>query len=185
MTGWLRDPTGRFELRYWDGNRWTEHVARGGLQGADPLADAPPMPTAARSPEDLAAAQHDRMRRSSRRWLVVIVGASALMAGLLVAGIVVGDAGPWSGEGGALAERACGKATLAIEDLAAGTRSGASTGAALEDAADDARAAASLNGKWSPLARTIIDARAEVLTASIGRDTRRLVTDCGLDRSGR
>jgi hypothetical protein len=34
--GWYHDPSGRFELRYWDGNQWTEHVARGGQQFTDP-----------------------------------------------------------------------------------------------------------------------------------------------------
>lgn len=34
---WHHDPTGRFELRYWDGARWTEHVSRGGSAGIDPM----------------------------------------------------------------------------------------------------------------------------------------------------
>ena len=34
--GWYPDPSGRFEMRYWDGNGWTEHVARGGQQFTDP-----------------------------------------------------------------------------------------------------------------------------------------------------
>ena len=34
--GWYPDPSGRFELRYWDGTQWTEHVARGGQQYTDP-----------------------------------------------------------------------------------------------------------------------------------------------------
>jgi Protein of unknown function (DUF2510) len=34
--GWYADPSGRFELRYWDGAAWTEHVARGGQQFTDP-----------------------------------------------------------------------------------------------------------------------------------------------------
>jgi len=34
--GWYADPSGRFELRYWDGGQWTEHVARGGQQFTDP-----------------------------------------------------------------------------------------------------------------------------------------------------
>lgn len=33
---WYADPSGRYELRYWDGNEWTEHVARGGQQFIDP-----------------------------------------------------------------------------------------------------------------------------------------------------
>lgn len=34
--GWYADPAGRYELRYWDGTAWTEHVSRGGQQATDP-----------------------------------------------------------------------------------------------------------------------------------------------------
>jgi hypothetical protein len=34
--GWYADPPGRFELRYWDGGTWTEHVSRAGQQYTDP-----------------------------------------------------------------------------------------------------------------------------------------------------
>ncbi|MCX6540542.1 MAG: DUF2510 domain-containing protein [Actinobacteria bacterium] len=34
--GWYADPAGRFELRYWDANQWTEHVSRAGQQFTDP-----------------------------------------------------------------------------------------------------------------------------------------------------
>jgi hypothetical protein len=34
--GWYADPAGRFELRYWDGAAWTEHVSRAGQQYTDP-----------------------------------------------------------------------------------------------------------------------------------------------------
>ena len=34
---WHPDPLGRHEHRYWDGTRWTEHVANGGQSGTDPL----------------------------------------------------------------------------------------------------------------------------------------------------
>ena len=33
--GWYADPAGRFELRYWDGGTWTEHVSRAGQQFTD------------------------------------------------------------------------------------------------------------------------------------------------------
>lgn len=34
---WHKDPSGRFELRYWNGTAWTEHVATGGKQSVDPI----------------------------------------------------------------------------------------------------------------------------------------------------
>ena len=33
---WYKDPSGRFELRYWNGSAWTEHVATNGVQSIDP-----------------------------------------------------------------------------------------------------------------------------------------------------
>jgi hypothetical protein len=33
---WYKDPSGRFELRYWNGSAWTEHVSTGGTQSIDP-----------------------------------------------------------------------------------------------------------------------------------------------------
>ena len=32
---WYPDPFGRFELRYYDGAQWTEHVSNGGTQQVD------------------------------------------------------------------------------------------------------------------------------------------------------
>jgi hypothetical protein len=34
---WAADPTGRHELRYWDGVQWTEHVSTAGSQSTDGL----------------------------------------------------------------------------------------------------------------------------------------------------
>ena len=33
---WYKDPSGRFEMRYWNGTAWTEHVATAGKQSIDP-----------------------------------------------------------------------------------------------------------------------------------------------------
>ncbi len=33
---WYKDPSGRFEYRYWDGQKWTEHVSRSGTVHKDP-----------------------------------------------------------------------------------------------------------------------------------------------------
>ena len=37
--GWLPDPTGRFESRYWDGTKWTQAVMRGEQVDTDPEAE--------------------------------------------------------------------------------------------------------------------------------------------------
>jgi hypothetical protein len=39
--GWAPDPSGRHQLRYWDGATWTDHVSDGGVAGTDPVG-APP-----------------------------------------------------------------------------------------------------------------------------------------------
>jgi hypothetical protein len=35
--GWYPDVYKRFELRYWDGSAWTDHVATNGVQSVDPV----------------------------------------------------------------------------------------------------------------------------------------------------
>lgn len=42
--GWLADPSGRYQLRYWDGLAWTEHVSTNGAQAVDPLTAPLPAP---------------------------------------------------------------------------------------------------------------------------------------------
>lgn len=32
---WAKDPSGRFEQRFWDGLRWTDHVSSGGKPDRD------------------------------------------------------------------------------------------------------------------------------------------------------
>jgi hypothetical protein len=34
--GWLVDPSGRYDERYWSGSEWTEHVTKAGVPGIDP-----------------------------------------------------------------------------------------------------------------------------------------------------
>jgi hypothetical protein len=38
--GWLIDPSGRHEKRYWSGSEWTDHVTDGGVPGIDPPPDS-------------------------------------------------------------------------------------------------------------------------------------------------
>jgi hypothetical protein len=76
--GWYPDPSGRNEQRYFDGERWTEHVANAGATGVDPI-DAP-------GPA-LAATDAGPAGGSGRKpWLWVV---GALVAVAVVAGLVV------------------------------------------------------------------------------------------------
>ena len=50
---WYPDPSGRHEHRYWDGSRWTEHVASHGRQGTDFDSTSLPPPTVARPTEKI------------------------------------------------------------------------------------------------------------------------------------
>lgn len=33
---WYKDPSGRYEYRYWDGDKWTDDVSRAGVPSKDP-----------------------------------------------------------------------------------------------------------------------------------------------------
>jgi uncharacterized protein YxjI len=50
---WYPDPSGRHEHRYWDGSRWTEHVASHGRQSTDFDPTTMPPPTVARPTEKI------------------------------------------------------------------------------------------------------------------------------------
>jgi hypothetical protein len=56
--GWYPDPAGHFDHRYFDGQRWSAHVSRGGQATTDPAFDAPgqiPSHSATPRPEVAAA----------------------------------------------------------------------------------------------------------------------------------
>jgi uncharacterized protein YxjI len=52
--GWYPDPFGRHETRWWDGVRWTEHVASHGRQGVDQPIGGGHIPHVNRSSEKVA-----------------------------------------------------------------------------------------------------------------------------------
>ncbi|MEX0835750.1 MAG: DUF4190 domain-containing protein [Nitriliruptor sp.] len=53
---WHPDPSGNHEYRYWDGQRWTDHVADGGVAGTDPLPPAPGVPATSEDRDTQASA---------------------------------------------------------------------------------------------------------------------------------
>jgi len=50
---WYPDPSGRHELRYWDGEQWTEHASSHGRQTIDPDTTTKPIPTVNRPAEKI------------------------------------------------------------------------------------------------------------------------------------
>ena len=74
--GWYPDPTGRFEVRWFDG-RWTERVSTRGRPGTDPMAAPVLTPVSKAGPS------------STTRWLL-IGGAAALVA---VVAVIIGVSG--------------------------------------------------------------------------------------------
>jgi hypothetical protein len=88
--GWFDDPTGRYELRYWDGETWTDHVASG---GAVARSSVPIDPAAFAAPTQLARAPGRTAARGSRGawWLLVV--AVTLVALPVVVAIAVAMSG--------------------------------------------------------------------------------------------
>jgi hypothetical protein len=83
--GWFDDPTGRFELRYWDGEAWTDHVSSGGaLSRASIDADRESYGAPARPMR--VSASHSTRKAHLGRWLAV---AAVLLIAIPVIAVVV------------------------------------------------------------------------------------------------
>jgi hypothetical protein len=83
--GWFDDPTGRFELRYWDGEGWTDHVSSGGaLSRASIDADGESYGAPMRPMR--ASASHSTRTAHLGRWLA---GAAVLLVAIPVIAVAV------------------------------------------------------------------------------------------------
>ncbi len=78
ILGWYPDPEARFDLRFWDGSGWTEHVVRGGVSAVD----RPPETSGAWSPYLPVARIASAKRRRPRRIVVIVL---AIVAALVAA----------------------------------------------------------------------------------------------------
>jgi hypothetical protein len=90
---WQADPTGRFELRYWDGTAWTDHVSTKGVQQTDPVmgdpaatpaappAGGPMSPTPAAAPPAAVTVPRAKVVWPTRTKVVVLGGAVLLLVG--------------------------------------------------------------------------------------------------------
>jgi hypothetical protein len=93
--GWYRDPSGRHEHRWWDGNEWTPYVITLGLRsvdyGDDPLPATPAREAAAAAADAASAAEvavgstpTERWRWPLAVWCTVALGAVLLVVGALL-----------------------------------------------------------------------------------------------------
>lgn len=64
---WYPDPFGRHEVRYWDGGRWTQHVASRGCQEIDAPVSGPPVPLVSSSLVPAAGRASRHVQRDVRR----------------------------------------------------------------------------------------------------------------------
>lgn len=64
---WYPDPLGRHEHRYWDGDKWTEHVSSNGVQAVDPPTGAPKTVSGTDRPDRVQGQVADHARQSQKR----------------------------------------------------------------------------------------------------------------------
>lgn len=92
--GWLADPLGRHEIRYWDGWEWTGHVSDAGIPATDPVAAGCeadlPVPCRIAAAGDRLIPPVAAAGSSRRLWPWLVIAAAVL----LVAVIVTGTRGP-------------------------------------------------------------------------------------------
>ncbi len=82
--GWLPDPLGRYEYRYWNGTAWTDQVSTRGSHEADPLGLAPGEGPAPITPVGAAPQPVGRPQWSTQIRVVVFGGAALLVIGALL-----------------------------------------------------------------------------------------------------
>jgi uncharacterized RDD family membrane protein YckC len=95
-SGWHPDPSGQHELRYWDGQTWTDHVSDGGQQATEPI--PPPPPGGVPAPQYGGLAQpsyvggwdlSSRGKRFGAYFLDVLLAIITLFIGWLIWSIVI------------------------------------------------------------------------------------------------
>jgi Protein of unknown function (DUF2510)/LytR cell envelope-related transcriptional attenuator len=117
---WAADPSGRHAYRYWDGSRWTSHVADGAVAPArvpetteapgtpmvteaaervspsdvEPLDVVPEAPGSAETTDERPESGRRQRRQAARRrrafWLGALTGAGVVLVGVAIAVIPLG-----------------------------------------------------------------------------------------------
>lgn len=101
---WAPDPWGRYQHRYWDGARWTDHVATYGQPTIDPVPSTPPAPRPPAGLSFLAAVRRcprnyanfrGRAARSEYWWFLLFVMVAGLGTLMLELALFGEDAVAW------------------------------------------------------------------------------------------
>ncbi len=117
---WAGDPSGRHAFRYWDGSRWTDHVADGAVAPAsvpetteapgtpavtetaervspsdvEPLDVVPEATGSTETPDERPESGRRQRRQAARRrrafWLGVLTGAGVVLVGVAIAVVTLG-----------------------------------------------------------------------------------------------
>ena len=86
---WYPDPMGRHELRYWDGEIWTEHISSHGRQSTDPVEGLPKTVVGVQAPEKVQRQIEKHQNQSVKRGVPSGPPAFASGGSLLTEPIVV------------------------------------------------------------------------------------------------
>ncbi|MEO8694410.1 MAG: DUF2510 domain-containing protein [Acidimicrobiales bacterium] len=74
--GWASDPSGAHELRYWDGEQWTQHVSDGGAMTRAPLdvasSTSEPVPRAT-TPDTTSVSGAQFLGLFKNRWVILLL----------------------------------------------------------------------------------------------------------------
>lgn len=110
--GWYDDGTGSGALRWWDGQRWTEHRDRAPAQPASYPGFAPP---GAGHPRPVGAGHHTAVptkRRRSWAWPVTLTLVAVVVIGVFLLSLSGGSKSEWYQEGYDLGSEAAAMARL-------------------------------------------------------------------------
>lgn len=77
--GWHPDPSGKHQHRFWDGTKWTDQVADGGVAANDPIAPPSPAETQSATPPPTQGKRSAPMMIGLGLLVVLVVGGGLLL----------------------------------------------------------------------------------------------------------
>ena len=118
--GWQKDPTGRHELRYWDGSVWTDDVSNAGVTATDVLEPVPLVSPTARPA--MPPTSTPPPSASSRRAPVIVAAVVAVLALAVGAFLLFGRSSGGETKKAEVGSPLCDKALISAVNKAGGTK---------------------------------------------------------------